>query len=371
LLIRKALLLASCLGIVATTQACGDSAPTTGPTPTGPKILCPAAPLPTVAVGPQGASVIFGAASVTGGALPVSTSCTPASGSTFPVGNTSVACTATDAQQRTDACSFSVVVQPPPVTPTIIFTRFVAFGDSITWGEDGDPLVLCGPNNNVVTGSPRVHPAQQVAQPYPMLLRQNLQARYATQTAQLLVDNQGAPGEDTSGSPPGATLARFQNVLAASSRLGFYQAVLLMEGTNDIFYGNDSAKIGAAVTNLGAMVDYAKSRNVRPFLATVPPMVPGGDRACGNREVVPLDDGIRMLAAQKGVTLVDVYAGLGASYQQYIGPDGLHPNAAGYAKIADTFFTTLKQTLEVPQATTNTFAAPTPVLPSSRARRQR
>jgi lysophospholipase L1-like esterase len=371
LFIRKALLVASCLGIVAATQACGDSASATGPSPTGPKILCPAAPLPTRATSSQGAPVIFGAASVTGGTPTVTTSCAPASGSTFAIGSTTVVCTATDAQQRTDACSFNVVVQPPPVTPTISLPRFAAFGDSITWGEDGDPLVLCGPNNNVVTGSPREYPTQRVSQPYPALLLQTLQARYTNQTAQLLVDNFGAPGEDTTGNPPGSTLARFQAVFNTGSTLGPYQAVLLMEGTNDIFYGNDSVKIGTAVTNLGVMVDWAKSKGIRPFLATVPPMVPGGDRACGNREVAPLDDGIRALAAQKGVTLVDVYAGLGASYQQYIGPDGLHPNQAGYAKIADIFFAAIKQTLEVPQATTNTVAAPRPVLPSSRAHPRR
>jgi len=42
--------------------------------------------------------------------------------------------------------------------------------------------------------------------------------------------------------------------------------------------------------------------------------------------------------------------GLGASFQglDYVGFDGLHLTADGYAKVADTFFTALKATLERP-----------------------
>ena len=47
----------------------------------------------------------------------------------------------------------------------------------------------------------------------------------------------------------------------------------------------------------------------------------------------------------EGVTLVDVYQGFGGNLG-YLGPDGLHPSADGYAKIADLFFTAIKSTLE-------------------------
>lgn len=45
--------------------------------------------------------------------------CSPASGSTFPVGDTQVTCTATDASQNTSQCSFTVSVRPSPVVPTL------------------------------------------------------------------------------------------------------------------------------------------------------------------------------------------------------------------------------------------------------------
>ena len=52
----------------------------------------------------------------------VSVSCTPASGSTFPVGTTTVTCSATDAHGNTGTVTFKVVVSPPaPIaTPSLI-----------------------------------------------------------------------------------------------------------------------------------------------------------------------------------------------------------------------------------------------------------
>jgi lysophospholipase L1-like esterase len=131
--------------------------------------------------------------------------------------------------------------------------------------------------------------------------------------------------------------------------------VLLMEGSNDLA-NRDSRDIPLAIANLRAMLDDAKSRTMRPYLATVPPMVPGGSRALPWSLVPMLDDQIRQLAMSENVPLVDVYAGFGDSFQQYIGPDGLHPNVAGYAKIADLFFAALKSTLESPPAATATRA---------------
>jgi lysophospholipase L1-like esterase len=316
---------------------------------------------------------VYGTPTSTGGAPAVALSCTPPSSALFPIGTTKVTCTAIDARQRTDTCSFNVVVQTIPV---ISLTQFIAFGDSITWGEDGDPLVSCGSNNNSspFSSSPyslgpiRIRQRVPTNSQYPMDLQLKLAARYTTQSSQILVDNQGNPGEPA-GLP--STMARFQQVLAARR----YQSLLLMEGTNDIFYGDPTGVNqaingnGAGPSGLSAMVSYARSQGIRVFLATVPPMVPGGARACGNHLVVPLNDQIRLLAASQGVTLVDVYAGMGAAFVQYIGPDGLHPNVAGYDNIATTFFTALKNALELNLTTTSTpFAAPSPASPRSPAR---
>ena len=47
---------------------------------------------------------------VTGGVQPYTTTCSPTSGSLFPVGTTSISCTATDAMQQKDSCASTVVV---------------------------------------------------------------------------------------------------------------------------------------------------------------------------------------------------------------------------------------------------------------------
>jgi lysophospholipase L1-like esterase len=226
----------------------------------------------------------------------------------------------------------------------------VAFGDSITWGEDGNPPVVCGPNTNGSAIAPQfVRPYNRVTSPgpYPAVLQTSLKTRYVNQSSQIVVDNVGKPGEATYGDGIITAVTRFRTEISSLSTLGTpYQGVLLMEGTNDIFYGNDDSKIAQAVANLGVMIDDAKSRGLRVLLATIPPMVPGGVRACGNHEVAPLNDGIRALAAQKSVALVDVYMGLGPSSQQYISSDGVHPNQAGYVKIASIFFDVMTAALE-------------------------
>jgi lysophospholipase L1-like esterase len=277
----------------------------------------------------------YAAPTLTGGEPGVSVTCTPPSGSMFAIGATQVVCTATDTRQRTDSCSFSVVVQR---SARLSLTRFESFGDSITWGEDGRNEAIVTPLDERIR--PRVRFA--IAQTYPGVLLSSLVSRYATQ--QIAVANFGEPGESAQDSE---TLARFDNVTAG----GNYDAVLLMEGTNDIFYGNP-AQVTPAIGGLRAMVRLAKSRNLRVFLATVPPIVANAPRGLGAALVPALNSEIRLLAQAEDVTLVDVWNAFGINFQQYLGFDGLHPNQDGYAKIADAFFTAIRTTLEVPQSTT-------------------
>jgi lysophospholipase L1-like esterase len=124
--------------------------------------------------------------------------------------------------------------------------------------------------------------------------------------------------------------------------------VLIMEGTNDL-YDRDDRVFPAAIDGLRQMIRDAKGRSIRPYLATVPPMNPSACvpvcRGLPWSLVPGFDDQVRGLAAAEGVTLVDVYQGFGGN-MGYLGPDGLHPSADGYAKIADLFFAAIKSTLE-------------------------
>ncbi len=55
---------------------------------------------------------------VTGGVAPVTASCNPASGSLFPIGTTSLKCTATDAKPSSVSCSSTAIVTAATAPPT-------------------------------------------------------------------------------------------------------------------------------------------------------------------------------------------------------------------------------------------------------------
>ncbi len=295
-------------------------------------------------------SIQYGTPTSTGGAPPVSIVCTPPTGAAFPIGNTSVACTATDARQRTDSCSFNISVLAPP---KVSVTRYVAFGDSITWGENGAISAF-----EVGSG---IRPHFQVPRTYPTVLYQMMAARYTTQG--ILVSNQGLPGEYAKDRE---TQARFSSIVGS----GGFDVVLLMEGSNDLGDGYASA----AISSLRSMVRDAKSRGVKPFLATIPPM--DGASCCPRRgSAAPLvagfNDQIRGVASGEGIPLVDIYAAFNGTAAPYIGPDGLHPNDAGYQKIGETFFNAVKENLEVKtSAVTTTLGVPQSVRPYSPVRRR-
>jgi lysophospholipase L1-like esterase len=127
---------------------------------------------------------------------------------------------------------------------------------------------------------------------------------------------------------------------------GRFSVVLIMEGTNDLTT-HDSLTIPRAIAGLRQMIRDAKGRSVRPYLATIPPMNPQGFRgSVYSWDLVPsFNDNVRALALSEGVTLVDVYQGFNNNLS-LLGIDGVHPNADGYAKIADVFYTAIKTTLE-------------------------
>ncbi|MBI3415850.1 MAG: HYR domain-containing protein, partial [Verrucomicrobia bacterium] len=88
-------------------------------------IVCPANTGASAAIGQCSAVVNYPAPIVSGGTGGVTVVCNPPSGANFPVGITTVNCTATDSVNATASCSFTVTVldtQPPVITcPTPLF----------------------------------------------------------------------------------------------------------------------------------------------------------------------------------------------------------------------------------------------------------
>jgi len=277
-------------------------------------------------------------ATSTGGTPPTQTVCVPASGDTFGIGTTKVTCTATDSKAVTASCSFNVTLTVPP---KISQTSFVAFGDSMTAGEVVSESTIAVTLGGVTSW---IRPLQiDAAKSYPTLLFNELKARYTGQAGALNVANAGKQGELAQDG-----VNRLPTIIDG----GAYKVLLLMEGVND--FPDYQSGLGA----MRNMIEYAKRRSMITYLATVPPENPNTN-ACGKRGgnwafVDPYNSGLRSLAASEGVTLVDVNAAFGGDTTTLVDCDGLHPTPAGYQVIADTFFKSLRSTLEVTSTPTST-----------------
>ena len=168
------------------TFATGCSSPA-APTPPPPPPPPPEAPLlsceENVAQGTVNASglvVTFPTPEATRGQSPVTVACSPASGETFPIGTTTVSCTATDALQRQASCRFNVIVTKLPQLSRV---RFMAFGDSITAGE----VTFPGSTAGLTSGKLEVVPSAA----YPTVLQRLLRSRYQFQGDQIIVVEPG------------------------------------------------------------------------------------------------------------------------------------------------------------------------------------
>lgn len=309
---------------------CGGSSSTPAyTTPVAPDpgplaISCP--PVTTPATSAQGAPVTFPAPTTTGGRAPISVSCTPASGQTFPVGSTSVTCTATDAATSSAKCGFEVAVTAPP---RISATKFLAFGDSITAGEVTVPVVTGTGDRATVSLPLQVVPAAS----YPAVLSGKLRQRYVAQA--ITMENAGKPGEAI---VDGYT--RFQTTLTSAQP----EALLLLYGYNDC--NSDSRAVQRALNTMGDMVRYAKARGAKVYVATLTPGIADRLRTLPEANVLAFNSGIRALAASEHVGLLDLYQLALPDVDGWIGVDGLHPTEAGYANIADAFYKTLIAELE-------------------------
>ena len=323
--------------VVTLALAATCSSPTT-PTPPPPPPPPPVANPPTLecvegvsraTVNAAGMAVSFDTPPVTGGQGSVNVVCSPPSGETFPIGTTEVKCTATDTLNRTGECSFNVTVSK---LATLSRTRYLAFGDSITAGEVTFPLGSLAHGAGTIT--------KQVVVPsaaYPTVLLQNLQGRYASQADAIIVANYGLGGERTVNAR-----ARFFSAL----NIVRPEVVLLWHGHNDIPGGQDGAASGAA-NELRVMASEARLRGMRVFLATLSPPRPSGNKAIGQIYIDDFNNRIRAVAASEGAVLVDIYGALLPDVTRWVGVDGLHPNEAGYSKIAEVFFQAIQANFEV------------------------
>ena len=316
---------AALLAVTACTfPGCGDSpaapSPPTPPvTPPAVTATCPG-DVSAASLDGQAVTVVFDAPTVAGGTAPFTTTCTPASASSFSPGQHTVNCAVRDAAGQTASCAFTVRVT---AAPRLGATRFVAFGDSITEGVVSAPLPAL-----LLT----------LTTSYPTRLTSLLQDRYLAQA--LDVFNAGVGGEQAA-----AALPRLQGVLSQRAP----EVLLLLDGANDLMWWHAEVPgVRRTADAIEELVREGLRRNVRVFLATLPPWRAGSYRQLDPTLPALLNAEIDSIARKKGAVLVDLYAAMLPEIDTLIGRDGLHPTEAGYERIAQVFFEVIRATLEVP-----------------------
>ncbi len=174
----------------------------------------------------------------------------------------------------------------------------IAFGDSITQGS--------------------IDPAGSDHGGYPMVLQQ----MYDNNGLAVHVYNEGLHGERTS-----AGVSRISSVLNRRPA----NFLLLLEGANDVIAGISPQTL---VQNLGIMIDKTLAKGVVPLVATMTP-----EEKYGNTQLIrdTINPQIVALAAQKNITLVDLYGAVADSWSAWSW-DGLHPNYDGMLAIAQAWY---------------------------------
>ena len=125
----------------------------------------------------------------------------------------------------------------------------------------------------------------------------------------------------------------------------FLMAIMVGNGANA---GSLSpfAPTGIIVNGLRTMIREGRGRGLPVFVGTLTPQRERACRGYAPAYVPAANDQIRALAASEGASLVDLYQAFGGVAGDLIGPDGLHPNEAGYQRIADAFFAAIRERLE-------------------------
>lgn len=265
----------------------------------------------------------------------MSTACTPASGAQFPIGTSTVTCTATDAAAQTGTCNFAVRVFPVQLS----LKKFQSIGDSLTEGENGlpfQPSFLDPPNS------------------YPSKLRGLLDAAFPSQG--IVLANRGISGQ---------RIEQTLDLLSGNLANDRPEIVMLLGGFNNLILpchdgipisdpGCDAA-IEFLEDTLREVVHEAKRfSSVRYVLvSTLTPPGPiaanaQNDRRINRAAIIEVNSRIRAAALAEGALIIETYQAFLGHEAEYTSIDGVHLRPAGYQAIADLFFAKIVST--VPQS---------------------
>ena len=202
-----------------------------------------------------------------------------------------------------------------PVGPLLLADTILAFGDSLTAGITS----FCG-----VAG------CGGTTTSYPQRLETWLRARYPAQA--VAVQGSGAPGECASADGCNGTAGRdrLPGTIAA-----VHDLVVILEGVNDT---NAIASDSFIVDALRVMVRTARNAGKDVILCGLLPVKPNEDTGQYKADpgrIASMNSRLAALASAEGVPFVDMVAAFGSAFQPLLSPDGLHPNDAGYQRMAE------------------------------------
>jgi lysophospholipase L1-like esterase len=220
---------------------------------------------------------------------------------------------------------------PPPTGPLTTVDISLGFGDSITYGTTCRPSPTTGIACDVRTTG------------YPARLQNLLAARYQSQA--ITVTGAGEPGECASvagcnGTPGG----RFR---LPSTLQPTHDLVVILEGVNDLNVGRSPAAVRDALREMAAT---AIAQGKQVVICSLTPIVPDGVTGqfkADPAHVAELNSLITLFAAQDGLARVDMVAAFGSNPAQYLSIDGLHPNDAGYQRMAEAIRDKIVERFEV------------------------
>ena len=293
-------------------------APGFAPTPDAPDLSCPSS---ITESGVTGLSRVVHYAPPTpaAGHPPVASSCAPASGTAFPLGETLVTCNARDALGQERTCAFTVTLTALRLTAM----TFVAFGDSLTAGENGNAI------NGPCPSRLRVQ-CIDVPNAYPTQLARLLRDEFPAQ--QISVINTGINGRRAEDD-----VDRLPDVLDEHRP----DALLLLHGFNDLLRDGDEA-VTEVITALRDQIRIARQAGVASvFVSTLMPPS-SGSRMIEPEIIEEVNAGLRQMVPAEGGILVDSYPRFLGREAILIAPDGLHLTPAGYLELAQSFFDVIR-----------------------------
>ncbi len=189
----------------------------------------------------------------------------------------------------------------------LLDNRFIAFGDSITYGWENGPT----PDNGYV---PRLEALLDGLFTAPQIY------------------NRGVPGE-----PTWEALSRIGNVITSD----LAQYLLLMEGTNDVSI--PSYSMSTTAFNLKEMIRKCFQYGVFPLISTIVPRAGHRWTESAKNRTFELNEKVEQLAMNLNIPLVDnftVFYTYPGGHRELIAsyPDNLHPNGTGYQVMAEAWY---------------------------------